>query len=323
MEEKMKRGFLLLLFSILASSSFGGSISGTVVYTGSMTGTILIAFLEVGATTFDPFSTPYTTRTTPGAYTVTNASLVDGVEYFGIAYMGTGTLFPMPASGNPAGTTTSDVVLSGGVASGVIINLESEGGIGGVISYAGDIADVYLNVYDIFPEFLGGSAVLENVFYLGTYNYFVDHVPSGAKRVEAFADINGNGELDSGEPSAIYDGIYGNMVFVGGGGLVESGIDITIPGTGIIDKPLPHSAKIEAYPNPFNASCLISLSGITGEPVSIGIFDISGKLIKNLGIQSGYAIWDGKDENGKSVPSGTYLVFSKKLGKSLQIILMK
>lgn len=64
----------------------------------------------------------------------------------------------------------------------------------------------------------------------------------------------------------------------------------------------PEGMSIQAFPNPFNAACRISA------PAEVEIFDVSGRLIRKLTPNSdSHVIWDGSDENGKSLPSGVYL----------------
>jgi|WetSurMetagenome_2_1015567.scaffolds.fasta_scaffold138739_2 hypothetical protein len=65
------------------------------------------------------------------------------------------------------------------------------------------------------------------------------------------------------------------------------------------------------YPNPFNASTMIEFSLSKDEHVTLAIYDLLGRRIISLlnnGIEEGSysVIWDGKDESGRDVPSGTY-----------------
>jgi len=64
----------------------------------------------------------------------------------------------------------------------------------------------------------------------------------------------------------------------------------------------PENLAIQAFPNPFNAACRISAPG------EVEIFDVSGRLVRKLTPNSdSHVIWNGDDENGKSLPSGIYL----------------
>ncbi len=65
-------------------------------------------------------------------------------------------------------------------------------------------------------------------------------------------------------------------------------------------------------PNPFNPVTEIRFDLARGGPVRLAVFDLRGRLVKVL--QDGFlpaghhtAAWDGKDETGRAVGSGTYL----------------
>jgi len=71
--------------------------------------------------------------------------------------------------------------------------------------------------------------------------------------------------------------------------------------------------KLKAHPNPFNQSTTIHFSFRTSSNPTLSIFNPQGHLIntlhsgsKSLGKYS--ATWDGKDNQGRNAPSGTYLV---------------
>ena len=80
------------------------------------------------------------------------------------------------------------------------------------------------------------------------------------------------------------------------------------------------------YPNPFNPSTTIEFSLDINDNIELIIYDIRGEKIKTLVsdfILSGshIVVWDGRNNNGFSVPSGVYIaslelsnaIFSKKL----------
>ena len=75
-----------------------------------------------------------------------------------------------------------------------------------------------------------------------------------------------------------------------------------------------HSQNIlSIFPNPFFNKTHIRLStSKTNECVSIGIFDISGRLIKNWSLLSNQeVIWDGSDNQGRKLPGGVYFCVVK------------
>ena len=66
------------------------------------------------------------------------------------------------------------------------------------------------------------------------------------------------------------------------------------------------------YPNPFNPSTTIAYRLERSANVSLKIYDLSGRLIRTLAQgmqQAGYKLiqWDGRDMNGQSVSSGSYI----------------
>ena len=77
------------------------------------------------------------------------------------------------------------------------------------------------------------------------------------------------------------------------------------------------------YPNPFNPSTLIDFEVFETSKVSLNVYDLSGRLVKNLlsgNLNSGaYSIeWNGKNTNGISAVAGVYF-YSISSGKSTLI----
>jgi photosystem II stability/assembly factor-like uncharacterized protein len=56
-------------------------------------------------------------------------------------------------------------------------------------------------------------------------------------------------------------------------------------------------------PNPFAGRVFIA-----GDGSHAGVFDPAGRLIRTLDAEGGRFVWDGRDESGRLVPSGIYLV---------------
>ncbi len=85
------------------------------------------------------------------------------------------------------------------------------------------------------------------------------------------------------------------------------------------------------YPNPFNPNTTIEFSVPHPTSLTISIYDITGKEIRNLiddtGIVQGYhnVIWDGLDNNGQLVSAGLYIYTMTTEGVSVsrKMILMK
>jgi len=67
-----------------------------------------------------------------------------------------------------------------------------------------------------------------------------------------------------------------------------------------------------AVPNPFNSTVQISFQIPRKSDIKLEVFDILGRLVQTIlstEIEAGTytAIWDGKDDDGKNLPSGVYL----------------
>jgi immune inhibitor A len=87
---------------------------------------------------------------------------------------------------------------------------------------------------------------------------------------------------------------------------------------------------LENHPNPFNPLTRIEFSLDEGARVSVKIYDISGKVVRTLveeTMSSGRhrAVWNGEDENGRSVTSGIYVCRLEAEGKTAmrKMVLLK
>jgi hypothetical protein len=85
------------------------------------------------------------------------------------------------------------------------------------------------------------------------------------------------------------------------------------PATAVTGRPaaVPRMALLQNYPNPFNSTTRIAYSLQAAGPVRLGIYDASGRLVRNLehGIRAAgghTAFWDGCDESGVSAGTGVY-----------------
>lgn len=86
-------------------------------------------------------------------------------------------------------------------------------------------------------------------------------------------------------------------------------------GEGASSSPGPPSVPLRmgAAPNPFNPRTRITFALEEGRPFQLGIYSLDGGLIRSMtgtGIPGGTVtvLWDGRDEAGRPVPSGGYLV---------------
>ncbi len=100
---------------------------------------------------------------------------------------------------------------------------------------------------------------------------------------------------------------YDNRIFlsiVSSDGLKVAIEDIILPSDYVLSS---------NYPNPFNPSTNFKYTLPIDKTVSVNIFDVSGRLVRNL-VDSKHtaagtyeATWNGKDSAGNSVASGTYI----------------
>ena len=87
---------------------------------------------------------------------------------------------------------------------------------------------------------------------------------------------------------------------------------------------------LQNYPNPFNPSTTIVYQLPKTSAVNVSVFDINGKLVKEIlsktQIEGSHeVVWDGTSQNGNRVASGIY-IYAVKSGESIlskQMILIK
>jgi hypothetical protein len=113
---------------------------------------------------------------------------------------------------------------------------------------------------------------------------------------------------------------------------IPSGI-VDVPDLGSPKPPQFRAALGNAYPNPMNPTTRIQFTnGTENGRVTVAIFDVTGRLVKNLvdgNMSAGVheVVWDGTFEDGQSAPSGMY--FYKMIGDngafsaSKKLVMMK
>ncbi len=77
--------------------------------------------------------------------------------------------------------------------------------------------------------------------------------------------------------------------------------------------PAARRAAVAAHPNPFNPSTTIAWEVTRPGRVTVRVFDARGRLVRRLLDEdspavSGTVVWDGRDDGGRRLASGTYLV---------------
>ena len=91
---------------------------------------------------------------------------------------------------------------------------------------------------------------------------------------------------------------------------------ISLGVTGVEDRPIPNEASIRAFPNPFNSECRIEGAS------SVSIVDINGKTLRNID-GDGSLIWDGRDDDGRDLPSGIYFITDRRTGRYSRVLMLR
>jgi hypothetical protein len=84
------------------------------------------------------------------------------------------------------------------------------------------------------------------------------------------------------------------------------------------------------YPNPFNPVTIISFSMPGSLPVNLSIYNVRGERVRVLvdevrGAGRHEVVWDGDDDHGRGVSSGTYMIYLEAEGtiKTSKIMLVR
>lgn len=90
------------------------------------------------------------------------------------------------------------------------------------------------------------------------------------------------------------------------------------------------AALLSSYPNPFNPATTIRFELPQAADIRVTIHDLLGQEIVRLvegSLQAGShrVVWDGKDQRGRSVPSGIYIarLITPEYARSIRLVLLK
>jgi hypothetical protein len=115
--------------------------------------------------------------------------------------------------------------------------------------------------------------------------------------------------------------------------IIYAAVNLVMQGTSDADKlvePKPRALLAQNFPNPFNPSTTISFDVPRTGNVKLSVYNIKGQLVKNLldesmifGPQS--VVWNGDDNNNRSVASGVYFYRLETNGvvETKKMVLMK
>jgi len=93
---------------------------------------------------------------------------------------------------------------------------------------------------------------------------------------------------------------------------------VTVTGD-VTATPLTAPLGIQVAPNPFNPRTVMALTGVNGQWGEVVIHDLRGRRVRTLhrgALEPGLSLtWDGADDTGRAVPSGTYLAVLRTEGR--------
>ena len=87
----------------------------------------------------------------------------------------------------------------------------------------------------------------------------------------------------------------------------------TSPVTGIGNTPAFPSLKLSIGPNPFSSVTNVEFTISSAAAVNVSVYSVKGERVRAMDVTNfrqgtNRVLWDGTDDNGRSLPSGTYLV---------------
>ncbi len=142
-----------------------------------------------------------------------------------------------------------------------------------------------------------------NQKWIGTTEGAVLYSPDGTQQLAAYTVENTGGKLiDNDVRSITVDPATGTVYFGTAYGLASL--------TTAAAEPKAEFDKLLAYPNPYRvpSSVPVTIDGLTANS-SIKILTVDGTLVRELKTPGGrIGFWDGRDERGKVVASGIYIV---------------
>jgi len=80
--------------------------------------------------------------------------------------------------------------------------------------------------------------------------------------------------------------------------------------------PTPDPLLLSVYPMPFRDNVSIECKATTDSPLRVEIYNQRGQKVRSLDVsKGGNAVWDGKDDNGRTAASGVYLIRAEQNGR--------
>ncbi|HET6348593.1 MAG TPA: FlgD immunoglobulin-like domain containing protein, partial [Candidatus Krumholzibacteria bacterium] len=113
------------------------------------------------------------------------------------------------------------------------------------------------------------------------------------------------------------------------GFVVDNGYVVPGGTTAVGPSPAASDLQVHAHPNPFNPETTIEIDGVNHRRVTVVVYDVAGRRVRTLwtGVMDAARAlsWNGRDDRGAGVASGSYFVRVESSGRSqtVKITLLK
>jgi hypothetical protein len=166
----------------------------------------------------------------------------------------------------------------------------------------------------------GGEIMLYKSSNFANNADIVDYICWGASNQFRYSQAIANGKWVGACAPALTNGSIHRISNTSGTG--ASSYDVTLasnprnctsPVTGIGDTPAYPAIKMTIGPNPFSAVATIEFTLSSNAAVSMNVYSVKGERVRHIETTNyrqggGRILWDGRDDAGRALPSGTYLV---------------
>ena len=166
----------------------------------------------------------------------------------------------------------------------------------------------------------GGEVMLYKSFNFGTSTDIVDYVCWGASNQFRYSQAVAVGKWVGACAPALTNGSIHRISGTTGTGAASYDVTLasnprncTSPVTGIGNTPAYPAIKLSIGPNPFSAVANIEFTISSSAAVSVSVYSVKGERVRtmdptNFRAGTNRLMWDGQDDAGRALPSGTYLV---------------
>lgn len=166
----------------------------------------------------------------------------------------------------------------------------------------------------------GGEIMLYKSSNFGLSTDIVDYVCWGASNQFRYSQATAVGKWVGACAPALTNGSVHRVS--GTTGTAFASYDVTLasnprnctsPVTGIGNTPAYPSLKLTIGPNPFTAVTNVEFTISSAAAVNVSVYSVKGERVRALDVTNyrqgtNRILWDGNDDAGRSLPSGTYLV---------------